>query len=158
MLPHIDPHQRHRISDGVLILRTNDAQLPARLSTNQPPPTAPLHSKEVLLKGVGEGLDASPVLLNGGRQGGRGGVDVRLGAVEGSQVLPEQRVVDVAAGVELDLLLLLDELGDVGLGLVEGFALRGECRVELVDVGFVVLVVVDVHDFFGDGGFEGLIG
>lgn len=69
----------------------------------------------------------------------------------GGQVLPEEGVVDVATAVELDLLLEVDELGDVVCG--ESGGLGGEGGVEVGDIGLVVFLVVDFHDLFADDGF-----
>lgn len=74
------------------------------------------------------------------------------------QVLPEEGMVDVSAAVKLQGGLQGDGgLGGFGRGLLglklgEGF-LSG---VEAVDVGLVVLGVVQGHDFLGDARLEGL--
>ena len=59
----------------------------------------------------------------------------------GRQVLPKERVVDMPAAVELECGLELDLVlggGRLGVGLLGG--------VEAVDVGLVVLAVVEFHD------------
>ena len=59
----------------------------------------------------------------------------------GRQVLPKQRVVDMPATVELECGLELDLVlggGRLGVGLL--------CGVEAVDVGLVVLAVMQFHD------------
>lgn len=63
-------------------------------------------------------------------------------------------MIDVTSTVEFDLLLEGDQSWDV-VGLRSGgVGLQG--GVEVVDVGLVVLLVVDFHDLLGDDGFEGL--
>lgn len=75
-----------------------------------------------------------------------------------SQVLPEKGVVDVSTAVKFQGGLKgdssLDSLGSgfLRLELGEGF-LSG---VETVDIGLVVLGVVQGHDLLGDAGLQGL--
>jgi hypothetical protein len=55
------------------------------------------------------------------------------------------------AAIELDGRLERDALAD-GAGLGGGIL----CGVQAVNVGLVVLLVVELHDLFGDVGLEGL--
>ena len=57
--------------------------------------------------------------------------------------------------MEVDERLEGDLRGDVGLGLCGGELLGGV--VEGGYVGLVVLAVMELHDFAGDGGFEGAV-
>ena len=85
-----------------------------------------------------------------------------LAAAVGAQHLPEERVVVVAAGVVADRALLvagqagevLQHLLDVAVGPLG--ALEG--GVGFVDVGLVVLVVVDAHRRLVDVGLERVVG
>ena len=69
-----------------------------------------------------------------------------------SQILPEERVVEVATAVEVDQRRLGGGLGHIAAGLCLGYCL--ESGIEAVDVGLVVLGVVQLHDLAGDVGFE----
>ncbi len=71
----------------------------------------------------------------------------------GGKVLPEERVVDVATTVEVEE----GSLGSSSLGVVLGLGLGEglDGGVEAVDVGLVVLGVVQLHDLARDGGLEG---
>lgn len=71
------------------------------------------------------------------------------------EVLPEERVVDVATAVEVDQGSLSSSLGIValGVGILDGL----ESSVEAVDVGLVVLGVVKLHDLCRDVGLKGAV-
>lgn len=64
--------------------------------------------------------------------------------VLGGQVLPEEGVVQVATAVEVEQ----GSLGGSGLGVALGLSLSDglDGRVVAVDVGLVVLGVVELHD------------
>jgi hypothetical protein len=64
--------------------------------------------------------------------------------VSRSQVLPEQSVVQVTAAVEVEKRRNSGGLCEITLGL--GFANRLESTVEAIDIGLVVLGVVQFHD------------
>ena len=68
--------------------------------------------------------------------------------VGGCQVLPEQSVVDVSTAVEVEEGRECGGLGRVALGY--GIAKGLESAVEAVDVGLVVLGVVQLHDLARD--------
>jgi hypothetical protein len=70
----------------------------------------------------------------------------------GSEVLPEERVVDVATAVEVEQRGLGSGGLQVALGLSIAKSLDGS--VEAVDVCLVVLGVVKLHDLAGDVGLE----
>lgn len=154
MLPHVNANQRHIVAHHrILVLGRDDAQTPLRHGgTDKPPPAGPLHAVE----GGGKLLNQGVV---GAERGAHGGGEARrlvtrvLGVVRGGrgEVAPEERVVDVAAAVEADA----GEDGDL-VGNVGGLGVRGEGLVEVGDVGLMVAVVVEGHDFLGDGGFQGL--
>jgi hypothetical protein len=61
-------------------------------------------------------------------------------------------VVEVAAAVEVDQWLEGDSGCDVMLRLCDLQLL--ECGVVAIDIGLVVVLVVELHDLAGDGGFE----
>jgi hypothetical protein len=68
------------------------------------------------------------------------------------QILPEESVVDMAAPMEVDQGLKRNLGLDILLLLGSSELLR--CGVEAVDVGLVVVLVVELHDLAGDGGLE----
>lgn len=73
----------------------------------------------------------------------------------GGEVFPEKGVVDVAAAVEVEE----GRLGGGGAGVVLGQGLGQGLggRVEAVDVGLVVLGVVQLHDLARNVGLEGAV-
>ena len=73
----------------------------------------------------------------------------------GGQVLPEERVVDVTATVEVQHGCLGSSSLGVVLGIGLGDGLVG--GVEPVDVGLVVLGVVELHDLAGNVGLKSTI-
>lgn len=73
----------------------------------------------------------------------------------GGQVLPEEGVVDVAAAVEVEERGDAGGLGEVALALGLGDGLEG--AVEAVDIGLVVLGVVQLHDLARDVRLESAV-
>lgn len=132
----------------------SNANLPRLGILHQPGPAAALDARQLgihqllqVLQPAEGGIDGFPKLAAR-----------RLPAAFalGRQVLPEQAVVDVAAAVEVDDGLQSNLVGD-GFGGVE-LLRRGELLgrgVEGVDVGVVVLGVVELHDLAGYGRLEG---
>ena len=74
----------------------------------------------------------------------------------GSQVLPEQAVIDVTTTVEVDGLLQVNDLGDFTLALGFGSLFNGS--VVTLNVVGLVEVQVEVHDFFRDVRFQAVQG
>jgi hypothetical protein len=70
----------------------------------------------------------------------------------GCQVLPEKGVIDVTTPMEIDQRLQRNLSLDILILLSGGELLR--CGVEAVDVGLVVVLVVELHDLTGDGRLE----
>ena len=155
MLPHIDPKQGHSTGHRVLVLGGHDIQLALGRACHQPAPTTTLDAQQRSIEGFLEVVDRSPLTLDGSLQAWRGGGQLRGGRRGWGQVLPEERVVDVASAVELDLLLQADQ-GRHVLGL-QGRGLGCQGRVEVGDVGLMVLLVVDFHDLFADDRFQSLL-
>lgn len=182
MLPSVNPQQRHKLpNDRILILHPSSAKFsppsqipnsrthsisphpnaPRLLILHQPSPPTPLNPRQFrihhllqIFHAPKRRLDLLPQLP--ARR-------LPPTTAPGRQVLPKQAVVDVPAAVEIDEGLQGDLLGDGvratggggggggGLQLAE---LGGEV-VEGVDVGGVVVFVVELHDAAGDGGLEG---
>ena len=149
MLPHINTKDGHLASNnGILVLCGHDAQ--TLTIFHQPSPSAPLQAEQGLTKRRLEAVERAPDLGDLSDERGRA-LRLGFGRACGGQVLPEERVVDVSAAVELDGGLKGDLTGDVGSGGV-----RLEGVVEVGDVGLVVLGVMELHDLGGDAGLEGL--
>lgn len=105
MLPHINAENWHFTlpHDWILILRRNDGEplLFARLNLHKPSPAASLDPQQRGFESIVESLFIAP-----------GGLDLldklwcsrSLGFArgDGGEVLPKERVVDVASSVELD--------------------------------------------------------
>ena len=104
-----------------------------------------------------EGVEGAELLVDRRAQ-----VAARLAAAVGAHHLPEERVVEVAAGVVADrALLVVGEAGEVAQDLLDvaiGPLRALERGVRFVDVGLVVLVVVDAHRRLVDVGLEGVVG
>nr|POE56200.1 hypothetical protein CFP56_69153 [Quercus suber] len=142
-------HQR-----TVLVARGDDLQ--ATILLDQP---GPARAKDLGGGGLelrAEGVDGAEGLLDSVlERTGQGGA--------GLEVLPEEGVVGVAASVVTDEGALVSgdliELGDQiidGEGAEIGVVLDG--AVEVVDVGLVMLGVMDLHGLFVEVGLEGIVG
>lgn len=114
---------------------------------HQPSPTASLDTSQSSVEGLLERLEPTKRLINSLCKSTRW--RLTTARVLRSQVLPEQRVVDVATSVEVGQCLQ----GDLGLDI--GFALgTGEllnCIIIGVDVGLMMLGMMKLHDLAGDG-------
>lgn len=152
MLPHVDPQQRllARRHD-VLVLGHHDLQVPALGVLHQPAPAAALQRQEHGVELLLELLERAPARRERGHELGRD-IGLRGGRGRRHQVLPEERVVDVPAGGEVDGALQVDLAHDVAL--IGGRGLRCECVVQVVDVRLVVLGVVQRHDLSADRGLQ----
>jgi hypothetical protein len=75
--------------------------------------------------------------------------------VLGSQVLPEKGVIDVPAAMEVDS-CLEGNLGGNVIARFGGSILIG-CGIVAIDVGLMVLAVVQLHDLARDGWLEGTV-
>ena len=143
MLPHVDPENGHLApNDRILVLcgHNREAALPI---LHQPSPPAPLDSQKRRSELLPKRLEIAPRLRDCRHEGWRG---VRLGVGRGAgrQVLPEERVVDVAAGVEADGGLQRNARGDVGC--LRGGGLGLKSVVEVRYIGLVMLAVMELHD------------
>lgn len=156
MLPHIHPKHRHiRPSHRVLVLSRSDLETTLGAArADKPAPATTLNAKQSGTKGIDKGLLRAPAGHDGLLQRGSGAREVIPGGSGRGEVLPEEAVVDVTTAVETDLLLQANQGGHVvGLG---GRGVGGERGIEVVDVGLVMLLVVQLHDLLGDHGLEGL--
>lgn len=154
MLPSIHPQQRPKLPNNRILIRIRLDGHRARLRIlHQPSPTRSLDSRQCRIELLLHPIKATIVAVDRLCQGAAGRLASAL--VLGRQVLPEETVVDVAAAVEVDEGLSRDERGRVVLGLRFGGFLFG--GVQAVDIGLVVLAVVQLHDFARDGGLEGAV-
>ena len=153
MLPHIHPKDGRRPRHRILVVGRGNVQLSLGSVGHQPTPSAALNAQQGRVERILKLIEGSPALLDG-RLEGRCLIDLAPPGLLRGQILPEEGVVDVATAVEFDRLLHGDELGNV-VGL-RGSLLRIERGVQAIDVGLMVLFVVQLHDLLGDVGFKGL--
>lgn len=73
----------------------------------------------------------------------------------GAEILPKDGVINVASTIEFDLCLKGHLRGQVGAGL--RVLKLVECDIEIGDVGGVVLLMVQLHDFCRNHGLEGVV-
>lgn len=152
MLPHVNSDDGNlAANDGILVLGGDNPQTVGIL--NEPTPTTAVDAKKSPVKSSLETVDTSPRLVDGFDEAwGAVGVHIRRGG--GGQVFPEERMVDVAAAVEPDSCLEGDLLGDV-VGR-RGSRVGLEGVVQVIDVGLVMLAVVQLHDLRRDTRLERL--
>lgn len=155
MLPHIHTENRNLILPyDILILGSHNNQRAGSPLPHKPSPSTTLYTQQLLVELLLEGLQIPPLLADGILQL-RGGVWGRFRALLGSEVGPEEGVVDVASGIELDGGLQGHNGREVGyLGC---FGVGVEDLIQVCDVGVVVLAVVQLHDGGRDGRFKSLV-
>jgi hypothetical protein len=151
LLPRINTQNRAELTnDRVLVGVRLDLHAAGLSVLHQPRPSAALDTRQRSVELLFEGVEAAVAVVDGcGQLSGRGLTAALVGR---RQVLPEQRVVDVATAVEVDQRLQGNLCLDVFLLL--GF---GDLLAKVVEggyVGVVVVLVVELHDLAGDGGFE----
>ena len=154
MLPRIHAQNRPKLPNHRILIRIRPYLHTPRLRIlHQPRPPTALNPRQRTIELLLERIQAAIRVVDGLAQRARRGLAAAL--ARGRQVLPEQRVVDVAAAVEVEHGLQGDLRRDVGFG--GGF---GDLLAEVVvrgHVGVVVVFVVEFHDFAGDGGLEGAV-
>lgn len=139
MLPRINPQQRLKLPHHRILIRICPyPHLPSLRILNQPSPPTPLNPRQFRIHHLLQALQPTIRLINGALQS-----PAWLSAptlARWRQILPEQRVVDVAAAVEVDEGLQGDLLrGGGGRGEFFGGGVVG------VYVGLVVVFVVEFH-------------
>lgn len=130
-----------------------DANLASLLVLHKPGPAAALDAGQSSVHFVLELIEASVGGVNSLGQRTRWSLTT-AGVLRG-QVLPEERVVQVATTVEVDGGLEGDLGRDITLGLSLLELLKG--IVVVGDIGVVVVLVVELHDLAGDGGLKSSI-
>jgi hypothetical protein len=154
MLPSIDSQNRSELSYHRVLVRIRPNLHASRLCIlDQPRPTTALDACKRRVEFLLERVEAAVAVVDGLAECACRGLAAALAG--GRQVLPEQRVVEVAAAVEVDEGLQGDLCGNVLLLL--GF---GDLLAEVVERGYVrvvVVLVVQFHDLARDGGLEGAI-
>jgi hypothetical protein len=156
VLPHVDRQQRlvvrAQVRRRVLVLRLPVLQVSGALIVQEPAPAGALHSSSLLLEIGLEVLNRAPLALDHeSKLAGLVGDDTATLLLR-CKGFPEELVVQVAAAVELD------SIGKVNVGLdVTGGERLGRLLVQgvqVIDVGAVMLAVVELHEVAGDDGLE----
>jgi hypothetical protein len=154
VFPSINSQQRLELTHNrILVSICLDTNVSRSGILDQPSPSTSLNACQRRVELLLELVQASISLLN--RLGQRTCRRFTTALVLGSKVLPEERVIEVASAVEVDQRLQCDLCGNVVVGL--SFFQLSDGGVVRVDVGRVVLVVMQLHDLAGDGWFEGTI-
>ena len=157
MLPHVNTKNWDLAlaNDRVLIFGCHDSKplLLTSLDLDQPAPATALDAEQRSIERLLELVFVVPDCLDLLRKLWRSRA---LGFRRAcwSEVLPKERVVDVAPRIELDALLESDLRCDVGCVHSLGLCLEGS--VQVGDVSLVVLAMVQLHDLGGDVGFQRL--
>lgn len=154
MLPRINPQNRPKLPDDRILIRIRpNLDTPCLCILHQPRPPTPLDAGQRSIELLLERIQAAIAIINRLGQGTSRGLASSLALW--CEVLPEKGMVDVSAAVEVDEGLERDLRSDVG-----GSGRFGELFGEVVEGGYVSVVVVFVvqfHDFAGDGGLEGAV-
>ena len=171
MLPGVNAKKRNELAnDRVLVLRRvsyrkhvrtriytysigADANLTSVLVLDKPSPATSLDTGKSGVHLVLELIQATVgVVDSSSKSTGR---RLTTTSALGSQVLPEEGVVQVATAVEVDSRLE----GNLGSNIILGLSLLNLLNgsIVVVDVGLVVSLVVDLHDLAGDRGLKGAI-
>ena len=134
----------------VLVGSGDDVELLGLRVVAEPAPAAALDGGDLCVELGLELVEAAKVAVDGILECTVG--ELTAAVLGRGEVLPEERVVDVAAAIKVDGLLEGDGRLDVLLVECVGELLLG--GVEAVDVRLVVLGVVQLHDLGADGGLE----
>ncbi len=153
VLPGINTDDGVVRDQGVLVLGGDNLKLGVLGVESEPSPTGSLDGGNGSVEARLEVVKRAKVTLDGLLEGTV--VKLSTAVTGGSQVLPEERVVDVTTTVELDSGLKLDLLLDVVAR--DGRVVSLDGVVKVVDVKLVVLCVVNGHDLLRDGGLEGVV-
>ncbi|GAA1097687.1 hypothetical protein GCM10009663_45750 [Kitasatospora arboriphila] len=150
MLPGVEGEQRGgALADvAVVVVDLLDDQAPAERLPGEDAPAAALDADGGGGQLLAEGLEGAEVLGDRVAEGAVGAVAALRG-----EVLPEQRVQDVAGEVEGERLLQADEAAVLLLVARLGELFEGV--VGALDVGGVVLGVVQLQDLGGHRALEG---
>ena len=152
MLPHVEQQDGNLAGGQVALVIEHLEQVEALAEgvIGQHAPAGALHAERVGVEGLLELLEAAEGLAEGVGQVARG-----LAAAVGRHVLPEHRVVDVAAEVEGQVLLELVDGAQLALGGGFGQLLNG--GVGTLHIGRVVLAVMEFHDLGRDMGGQRVV-
>jgi hypothetical protein len=120
VLPHVDAKdQRVADDDGLLVGQRDDVKLACPRFSHQPAPAAALDAEQRRVERVPELFEAAP-RRGDGRQERGCGPGACVGRRGRGQVLPEQRVVNVATSVKPDHRELCSRVWQVSLGESRG--------------------------------------
>lgn len=157
MLPHVNAKYRHILSrDRILILCGGNVETAlGSASADEPAPAAALDTEKSGTECLLEGVLGSPTGDNCFLERRSSSGQVVTWSSGRGEVLPEEGVVDVTAAVEANLLLQGDQGRDVIC--LSRSNLGRESGVQVIDVGLVVLLVVQLHDLLGDHRLKSLV-
>lgn len=147
---HFSPRLEKLTQQGILVSSRDNVELLGLRVVTQPAPTGALNGGDLSVKLLLQLVETTKVTVD--RILEHTGAQLATTVLLRSQILPEQRVVDVTTSIEVDRFLKSD--GRLDVLLVDGFRELFFGLVESVDVGLVVLGVVQLHDLGRDGGFE----
>lgn len=153
VLPSVDTDDGVVRDQWVLVLGGDNLKLGVLGVEAEPAPTGALDGGDGSVEGGLEVVERTKITLDGLLEGTV--LELSAALAGGSEVLPEERVVDVTTTVELDGALKLDLLANIVAR--DGRVVRLDGVVEVGDVELVVLGVVDGHDLLRDGGLERIV-
>ena len=154
MLPGIDAQDGAELADDRVLVRVCLNLDAACLGVlHQPCPSTALDTCQRCVELLLERIEATIAIVDSLAESTRGRLASALAGRR--QVLPEQAMVDMTTAVEVDQGLQ----SNLGLDVLLGLRF-GDLLTEVVEGGHVcvvVVLVVELHDFAGDGGFESAI-
>lgn len=154
VLPGINSQKRLQVSsDRVLVGAGDNAEGAGGLVLDEPSPPGALDTGESSVGLLLEGIKGAKIVVDSSEELALGLTTTALAV--GGEVLPEQAVVDVTTAVEVDKRSLSGS--SLGIALVIGLGEGLDGGVEAVDVGLMVLGVVEFHDLAGNVRLEGAV-
>ena len=154
VLPHVNVKEWHKVGahirDQILVRRRIERQLAFSLVEAEPAPARSLDRGCTRVEHLNELFKGAPALNDHVMKGASRG-DSRLR--HRAQRFPEEFVVEMTASVELNCVGESDGLFDISA--VECLCLLIEQVVQVVDVGAVVLTVVELKQMARNDWFEG---
>jgi len=140
VLPDVDTNDRDVREQRILIRRGDNLEHLRPRVIPEPAPPAALNPSRARIELRLERIDRAKVALERSLQ--LAVFEPAAALLRGSEVLPEERVVDVASAIELERGLERDLFARR-----RRLDVRLFCCIETVHVGLVVLFVMELHDF-----------
>ncbi len=132
-----------------MILQHAEIEDSSLFVVNEPAPATAHDGSSLLIEVLLEGLEVTESFVNHGMEHAAW---LNVAILDGTERLPEELVVEVATTVEADELLQANLLLQVSL--VHGVDLLLHQLIEVVNIGAVVLAVVEVHQVSTHHGLE----